>query len=204
MSEATVVFLFMGEGFNRVIRPMLWKQLPSGPGSCPTTSRWAIGSRTDGTRRDSGRTYVSISGRSLRPSSRRQSGPTSRGRPSSSSRTNRYGDVVSACAGRRNRKRFRPRSLRTDPGRGGVERRGEEALRRGPGSGRGRGRMSTCHHRPVRSKEKSSRLFPATRGCPPPSVEMLGTGIRLRESLQRRPRRSRIGGEEGQEAGCVG
>jgi hypothetical protein len=30
MSEATVVFLFMGEGFNRVIRPMLWKQLPVG------------------------------------------------------------------------------------------------------------------------------------------------------------------------------
>jgi predicted RNA methylase len=30
MSEATVVFLFMGEGFNRVIRPILWKQLPVG------------------------------------------------------------------------------------------------------------------------------------------------------------------------------
>jgi len=30
MSEATVVFLFMGEGFNRVIRPMLWKQLGVG------------------------------------------------------------------------------------------------------------------------------------------------------------------------------
>ena len=30
MSEATVVFLFMGDGFNKVIRPMLWKQLPVG------------------------------------------------------------------------------------------------------------------------------------------------------------------------------
>jgi hypothetical protein len=30
MSEATVVFLFMGDGFNQVIRPMLWKQLPVG------------------------------------------------------------------------------------------------------------------------------------------------------------------------------
>jgi hypothetical protein len=30
MSEATVVFLFMGEGFNRVIRPLLWRQLPVG------------------------------------------------------------------------------------------------------------------------------------------------------------------------------
>jgi len=30
MSEATVVFLFMGEGFNKVIRPMLWKQLEVG------------------------------------------------------------------------------------------------------------------------------------------------------------------------------
>ena len=30
MSEATVVFLFMGEGFNRVIRPVLWRQLPVG------------------------------------------------------------------------------------------------------------------------------------------------------------------------------
>jgi hypothetical protein len=30
MSEATVVFLFMGEGFNRVIRPLLWQQLPVG------------------------------------------------------------------------------------------------------------------------------------------------------------------------------
>ena len=30
MSEATVVFLFMGDGFNREIRPMLWKQLPVG------------------------------------------------------------------------------------------------------------------------------------------------------------------------------
>jgi hypothetical protein len=30
MSEATVVFLFMGEGFNKVIRPLLWKQLPVG------------------------------------------------------------------------------------------------------------------------------------------------------------------------------
>ena len=30
MSEATVVFLFMGEGFNKVIRPMLWRQLGIG------------------------------------------------------------------------------------------------------------------------------------------------------------------------------
>jgi hypothetical protein len=30
MSEATVVFLFMGEGFNRTIRPLLWQQLPAG------------------------------------------------------------------------------------------------------------------------------------------------------------------------------
>ncbi|MGH9463693.1 MAG: SAM-dependent methyltransferase [Vicinamibacteria bacterium] len=30
MSEATVVFLFMGDGFNKVIRPMLWKQLRVG------------------------------------------------------------------------------------------------------------------------------------------------------------------------------
>jgi hypothetical protein len=30
MSEATVVFLFMGEGFNRVIRPRLWMQLDVG------------------------------------------------------------------------------------------------------------------------------------------------------------------------------
>jgi ribosomal protein L11 methyltransferase PrmA len=30
MSEATVVFLFMGDGFNREIRPKLWRQLPVG------------------------------------------------------------------------------------------------------------------------------------------------------------------------------
>ena len=30
MTEATVVFLFMGDGFNREIRPLLWKQLPVG------------------------------------------------------------------------------------------------------------------------------------------------------------------------------
>jgi hypothetical protein len=30
MSKATVVFLFMGEAFNLVIRPLLWKQLPVG------------------------------------------------------------------------------------------------------------------------------------------------------------------------------
>jgi SAM-dependent methyltransferase len=30
MSEATVVFLFMGEAFNLVMRPLLWKQLPRG------------------------------------------------------------------------------------------------------------------------------------------------------------------------------
>ncbi len=30
MSEATVVFLFMGDAFNLVIRPLLWQQLPVG------------------------------------------------------------------------------------------------------------------------------------------------------------------------------
>lgn len=30
MSEATVVFLFMGEAFNKVLRPLLWEQLPVG------------------------------------------------------------------------------------------------------------------------------------------------------------------------------
>lgn len=30
MSEATVVFLFMGEAFNLIMRPMLWKQLRVG------------------------------------------------------------------------------------------------------------------------------------------------------------------------------
>ena len=30
MSRATVVFLFMGEAFNLVIRPLLWKKLPAG------------------------------------------------------------------------------------------------------------------------------------------------------------------------------
>ena len=30
MSNATVVFLFMGEPFNLVMRPLLWKQLPLG------------------------------------------------------------------------------------------------------------------------------------------------------------------------------
>jgi tRNA A58 N-methylase Trm61 len=30
MSEATVVFLFMGEAFNLVMRPLLWKQLAVG------------------------------------------------------------------------------------------------------------------------------------------------------------------------------
>jgi hypothetical protein len=30
MSEATVVFLFMGEGFNLIMRPLLWKQLRVG------------------------------------------------------------------------------------------------------------------------------------------------------------------------------
>jgi len=30
MSESTVVFLFMGEAFNLVMRPLLWKQLPLG------------------------------------------------------------------------------------------------------------------------------------------------------------------------------
>jgi len=30
MSEATVVFLFMGEAFNLVMRPLLWKQLKVG------------------------------------------------------------------------------------------------------------------------------------------------------------------------------
>jgi hypothetical protein len=30
MTDATVVFLFMGDGFNREIRPLLWRQLPVG------------------------------------------------------------------------------------------------------------------------------------------------------------------------------
>jgi hypothetical protein len=30
MTQATVVFLFMGEAFNMVMRPLLWKQLPPG------------------------------------------------------------------------------------------------------------------------------------------------------------------------------
>ena len=30
MSGATVVFLFMGEAFNRIMRPLLWEQLPIG------------------------------------------------------------------------------------------------------------------------------------------------------------------------------
>lgn len=30
MSESTVVFLFMGEAFNLVMRPLLWKELPLG------------------------------------------------------------------------------------------------------------------------------------------------------------------------------
>ena len=30
MSDTTVVFLFMGEGFNKVIRPLLWRQLEVG------------------------------------------------------------------------------------------------------------------------------------------------------------------------------
>ncbi len=30
MSDSTVVFLFMGEGFNKVIRPLLWRQLKVG------------------------------------------------------------------------------------------------------------------------------------------------------------------------------
>jgi hypothetical protein len=30
MSKVTVVFLFMGEPFNLIMRPLLWKQLPIG------------------------------------------------------------------------------------------------------------------------------------------------------------------------------
>jgi len=30
MSNATVVFLFMGETFNVIMRPLLWRQLPLG------------------------------------------------------------------------------------------------------------------------------------------------------------------------------
>ena len=30
MSQTTVVFLFMGEAFNLVMRPLLWQQLPLG------------------------------------------------------------------------------------------------------------------------------------------------------------------------------
>ena len=52
MSQATVVFLFMGEGFNRVIRPMLWKQLPVG--ARVVSNDFAMGDWTagqDGSRR---------------------------------------------------------------------------------------------------------------------------------------------------------
>jgi hypothetical protein len=41
MSEATVVFLFTGEGFDRVIRPMLWKEL--GVGARVVSNEFAMG-----------------------------------------------------------------------------------------------------------------------------------------------------------------
>jgi hypothetical protein len=59
MSEATVVFLFMGDGFNRVIRPLLWKQLPVG--ARVVSNDFAMGDWTpDKTVRveTPGRTYV--------------------------------------------------------------------------------------------------------------------------------------------------
>jgi hypothetical protein len=59
MSEATVVFLFMGEAFNLVMRPLLWKQLPLG--ARVVSNDFAMGDWTpDRTVRieTPGRTYV--------------------------------------------------------------------------------------------------------------------------------------------------
>ena len=46
MSEATVVFLFMGEAFNLVMRPLLWKQLRVGARVVSKASMRSIARRT--------------------------------------------------------------------------------------------------------------------------------------------------------------
>lgn len=87
MSEATVVFLFMGEGFNRVIRPLLWKQLPIG--ARVVSNDFAMGDWTpDRTVRvdTPGRTYVLYLWTITPAVKRKTERPTSRGRPSSSAR----------------------------------------------------------------------------------------------------------------------
>lgn len=59
MSQVTVVFLFMGEAFNLVMRPLLWKQLP--PGARVVSNDFAMGDwQPDRTVRveTPGRTYV--------------------------------------------------------------------------------------------------------------------------------------------------
>jgi protein-L-isoaspartate O-methyltransferase len=59
MSQATVVFLFMGEAFNLVMRPLLWKQLP--PGARVVSNDFGMGDwKPDRTVRveTPGRTYV--------------------------------------------------------------------------------------------------------------------------------------------------
>ena len=59
VSQATVVFLFMGEAFNLVMRPLLWKQLPLG--ARVVSNDFGMGDWTpDGTVRSEtpGRTYV--------------------------------------------------------------------------------------------------------------------------------------------------
>ena len=59
MSKATVVFLFMGEPFNLVMRPLLWKQLPVG--ARVVSNDFAMGDwQPDGTVRveTPGRTYT--------------------------------------------------------------------------------------------------------------------------------------------------
>jgi hypothetical protein len=59
MSNATVVFLFMGEAFNLVMRPLLWTQLP--PGARVVSNDFAMGDwKPDRTVRvdTPGRTYT--------------------------------------------------------------------------------------------------------------------------------------------------
>ena len=59
MTQVTVVFLFMGEAFNLVMRPLLWKQLP--PGARVVSNDFGMGDwMPDRTVRveTAGRTYV--------------------------------------------------------------------------------------------------------------------------------------------------
>ena len=61
MSEATVVFLFMGDGFNREIRPKLWEQMPVG--ARVVSNDYAMGDwKPDKTVRvdTPGRTYIAV------------------------------------------------------------------------------------------------------------------------------------------------